>query len=57
MSKRILAAYFSANGVIAKAAWKLAETVGAELYEIKPEVSYAHADLNWTDKKVEVQSK
>lgn len=51
MSKKILVAYFSASGVTAKAAWKLSETAGADLYEIKPEVPYTSADLNWTDKK------
>lgn len=51
MSKNSLVAYFSASGVTAKAAWKLSETVGADLYQIKPEVPYTPADLNWTDKK------
>ncbi len=51
MSKKILVAYFSASGVTAKAAWKLAEVSGADLYEIKPEVPYTSADLNWMDKK------
>lgn len=36
MSKKILVAYFSASGVTAKAAWKLSEAAGADLYEIKP---------------------
>lgn len=51
MSKKILVAYFSASGVTAKAAWKLAEASGADLYEIKPEVPYTSTDLNWMDKK------
>lgn len=51
MNKKILVAYFSASGVTAKAAWKLSEAAGADLYEIKPEVPYTCADLNWTDKK------
>lgn len=51
MSKNSLVAYFSASGVTAKAAWKLSEAVGADLYQIKPEVPYTPADLNWTDKK------
>ncbi len=51
MSKKTLVAYFSASGVTAKAAWKLSEAAGADLYEIKPEVPYTSADLNWTDKK------
>lgn len=51
MSKKILVAYFSASGVTAKAAWKLSEAMGADLHEIKPEVPYSSADLNWMDKK------
>lgn len=49
MSK-ILAAYFSAGGVTADAAKKIAEIAGADLYEIRPEVPYTKADLNWQDK-------
>lgn len=51
MSKKMLVAYFSASGVTAKAAWKLSEATGADLYEIKPEVPYSSADLDWTNKK------
>lgn len=51
MSKNILVAYFSASGVTAKAAWKLAEASGADIFEIKPEIPYTNADLNWMDKK------
>lgn len=50
MSKKLLVAYFSASGVTAKAAKKLSEAVQADLYEIKPEVPYTRADLNWMDK-------
>lgn len=50
MSKKLLVAYFSASGVTAKAAKKLAEAIQADLYEIKPEVPYTRADLNWMDK-------
>lgn len=50
MSKKLVA-YFSASGVTAKAAKTLAEAAGADLYEIKPEVPYTKADLNWMDKK------
>lgn len=45
-----LVAYFSATGTTAKAAKALANTVGGELYEIKPAVPYTSADLNWMDK-------
>ena len=50
MSK-ILVAYFSASGVTAHVAELLAETVGADLYEIKPQIAYTDDDLNWMDKK------
>ena len=50
MSK-VLVAYFSASGTTARVAKNLAETAGADLYEIKPAVPYTHADLNWNDKK------
>jgi flavodoxin len=48
---RILVAYFSASGVTAKAAKMIAEAVEADLYEIRPEVPYTQADLNWRDDK------
>lgn len=51
MNRKILVAYFSASGVTAKAAEKLAEAAQADLYEIKPKIPYTHADLDWTDKK------
>lgn len=51
MDKKILVAYFSASGVTAKAAEKLAEAAGADLYEIKPEIPYTGEDLNWMDQK------
>ena len=51
MSKKMLVAYFSASGVTAKAAKKLAEAAGADLFEIRPAVPYTSADLNWMDKK------
>ena len=46
-----LVAYFSATGKTAKVAKKLAAGIGADLYEIKPEVKYTKADLNWMNKK------
>ena len=49
MSK-ILVAYFSASGKTAKVAETLAKTAGADLYEIKPEIPYTKADLNWMNK-------
>lgn len=49
MSKKLVA-YFSASGVTAKVADMLADAVGADIYEIRPEVPYTKADLNWMDK-------
>ncbi len=49
MSKTLVA-YFSASGTTARVAQSLAETTGADLYEIAPKVPYASADLNWNDR-------
>ena len=49
MSKRLVA-YFSASGVTAKVAENLADAIGADIFEIQPEVPYTKADLNWMDK-------
>ena len=50
MSKTLVA-YFSASGVTARAAKEIADSVGADLYEIVPAQPYTSADLDWTDKK------
>lgn len=50
MSKALVT-YFSASGVTAKMAKKLANGIGADLFEIRPEVPYTNADLNWQDQK------
>lgn len=50
MSKTLVA-YFSASGVTARVAKEMAESVGADLYEIRPAEPYTSADLNWMDKK------
>lgn len=42
-----LVAYFSANGHTAKVAKLLAERLGADLFEIRPEEPYTKKDLNW----------
>ena len=44
-----LVAYFSASGVSAKLAQRLASVIGADLHEIKPEVPYTSKDLDWMD--------
>jgi len=49
MSK-ILVAFFSASGVTAGLASNLAKAIGADVFEIEPEVRYTDADLNWKDK-------
>ena len=49
--KKILVAYFSASGVTAKVAEKMAQAAGADLFEIAPEQPYSRADLNWMDKQ------
>lgn len=51
MNKKALVAYFSCTGTTKRVAEILADVVGADLYEIKPEVPYTAADLNWMDKK------
>ena len=48
---RQLVAYFSASGTTRKVAEKLAKAIGADIFEIKPEVPYTKADLNWLSKK------
>lgn len=50
MSKKLVA-YFSASGTTAKVAEILAEAIGADIFEIAPEVPYTPADLDWMDKK------
>ena len=45
-----LVAYFSCSGVTARAADMLAQTAGADLFEIKPAQPYSAADINWMDK-------
>ena len=47
--RKTLVAYFSASGVTAKVAQTLAETIGADIFEIVPKISYTKADLNWMD--------
>ena len=51
MSKTLVA-YFSASGITAKVAHNLAETLGADISEIKPKVPYDHADLDWNNSNV-----
>ena len=46
-----LVVYFSASGITAGVAEKLAEAIGADICEIKLEVPYTKADLNWISTK------
>lgn len=48
---KTLVAYFSATGTTEAVAKDLAEVAGATLYEIKPEVKYTAADLDWRDQQ------
>ena len=48
---KTLVAYFSATGTTEAVAKDLAKVAGATLYEIKPEVKYTDADLDWRDKQ------
>ena len=48
---KTLVAYFSATGTTEAVARDLAEVTGATLYEIKPEVKYTAADLDWRDQE------
>jgi flavodoxin len=51
MSQKSLVAYFSCGGVTKKTAELLSDVAGADLFEIRPEVPYTKADLDWMDKK------
>ncbi|MBR3552563.1 MAG: NAD(P)H-dependent oxidoreductase [Clostridia bacterium] len=46
---KTLIAYFSAGGVTAALASRLAEAAQADLFEIRPEAPYSPADLRWTN--------
>ena len=60
MSKTLVA-YFSASGITKKLATTLAESIGADLFEIRPQTPYTDADLDWQNPKsrssVEMQNK
>ena len=46
---KTLVAYFSATGTTGVVATKLASAIGADTYEIVPEVPYTNDDLDWRD--------
>ena len=43
MSQKVLVAYFSASGATARVAQEMAQALGADLYEIRPEQPYSSA--------------
>lgn len=47
--KKSIICYFSASGVTAKAAQRIADLTGFPVYEIVPEAIYTEADLDWRD--------
>ena len=51
LEKKVLVAYFSATGTTRAAAERLAATTGGDLHEIKPEIPYTDADLDWHDQQ------
>ena len=49
MSQKSLVVYFSCSGVTKKTAELLSDVAGADLFEIRPEVPYTKADLDWME--------
>lgn len=49
--KKSLVAYFSAGGVTQAVAENLAGAIGADLFEIEPEVRYTQTDLDWQNSR------
>ena len=49
MSKSLVA-YFSASGITAELARKLATVIGADIYKIVPLQPYTDEDLDWTNR-------
>lgn len=48
MSKSLVT-YFSPTGTTRKAAMRLSQKYGSDLFEIVPQIPYTIADLNWSD--------
>ena len=46
---KTLVAYFSAQGTTAAVAETLAKRMGADLFEIRPQVPYTATDIRWTN--------
>ena len=49
MSK-VLVTYFSASGVTRGVAQNIADSIGADLFEIRAKRPYTEQDINWHDK-------
>ena len=49
MSGKTLVAFFSASGVTEAVARRIADAIGADVFEIAPREAYTAADLDWTD--------
>lgn len=47
---KTLVAYFSESGVTKSVVEMIAEVSNSDTYEIKPEIPYTKADLDWRDK-------
>lgn len=47
--RKTLVVYFSASSNTENVANRLAENLGADIFEIEPTQEYTSADLNWTD--------
>ena len=48
---KALVAFFSASGTTKRAAQKLSQAIGADLFEIEPVQPYSRADLDWMNKR------
>ena len=48
---KALVTYFSASGITAALAQRLADALQTPLYEIKPAVPYTAADLDWRNQQ------
>jgi len=46
---KILVSWFSAEGTTARVARSLADTIGADRFEIIPQQLYTAADIKWTN--------
>lgn len=52
--RKVLVAYYSASGTTQAVAEKIADALGADLFEIEPEPPYSDADLNYRNESSRV---